>query len=74
MLLRLVPAYAHTDAGQELYQGARKVRVDLPTLRGIAFLGDYEGPVSFGFGTDRRAPYRIFTLSDPSRLVDDWRH
>lgn len=74
MSLVLNPAYAHTDSGAPLYDGPRRVAVDMPTLRGIAFTGDYEGYVSFGFGTDRRAPYRIFTLSDPRRLVIDWKH
>ncbi len=74
MSLTILPAFAHTSAGANLYKGPRKVRLDLPTLRGIAFTGDFEGQVSFGFGTDRKAPYRIFTRTNPSRLVIDWRH
>jgi hypothetical protein len=72
--LRLTPAYAHDDQGANLYDGPRKIQVDMPTLRGIAFTGDFEGQVSFGFSTSRRAPYRIFTLTDPSRVVIDFRH
>lgn len=74
MSLVLKQAYGHTDSGEGLYEGPRKVYVHLPTLKGIAFTGDFEGYVSFGFSTDRRAPYRIFRLSKPSRLVVDWKH
>jgi hypothetical protein len=74
MYLALMPASGHTDAGKPLYDGPRKRQVDLPTLRGIAYTGDWEGHVTFGFATDRRAPYRIFTLTEPSRLVIDWKH
>lgn len=74
MFLSLTPAYGHNDAGRTLYDGPRKVRTGYPTLKGIAFTGDFEGHVTFGFGTDRRAPYRIFTLTSPRRLVVDWKH
>jgi hypothetical protein len=74
MFLSLAPAYAHDNAGHFLYDGPRKVRTGYPTLKGIAFTGDFEGRVTFGFGTDRRAPYRIFTLDSPRRLVVDWKH
>lgn len=69
----LDPARAHDAAGRNVYTGPRLRQVDLPTLRGIAFTGDFEGVVSFGF-TARTRPYRVFTLTDPSRIVVDWRH
>ena len=46
----------------------------LPTLRGIAFTEDFEGQVSLGFSTSRRAPYRILTLTGPSPVVVDFQH
>lgn len=72
--LVLNPAYAHDARGRNLYAGPRKTTVGYPTLRGIAFTGDYEAHVSFGFGTTRRAPYRVFTLTSPTRLVIDFKH
>lgn len=72
-MIALHPARAHDDTGTNVYRGPRHVRVDLPTLRGIAFLGDFEGTVSFGFGV-RTRPYRAFTMTHPSRIVLDWRH
>jgi hypothetical protein len=74
MFLSLTPAYAHDRDGESVYEGPRKQGLDLPTLRGVAFTGDFEGYVSFGFGLDRRAPYRIFTLHHPTRLVIDFQH
>lgn len=75
MSLTLTPAYAHRmQDGSGVYEGPRLEQVDFPTLRGVAFTGDFEGQVSFGFSTDRRAPYRIFTLTEPNRIVVDWKH
>ncbi|HET6625879.1 MAG TPA: hypothetical protein VFG63_05780 [Nocardioidaceae bacterium] len=74
MVLSLHPARAHDRAGDSVYTGPRKQAVHLPTLRGVAFLGDFEGYVTFGFGLDRRAPYRVFTLRSPRRLVIDFKH
>ena len=69
----LRPAYAHNRAGDPTYDGPRRRLVDLPSLRGVAFLGDFEGVVTFGFGL-RTKPYRVFTLTDPSRVVLDFKH
>jgi hypothetical protein len=74
MSLALQPAYAHNRKGANVYEGPRLRQLCFPTLRGVAFTGDFEGVVSFGFTTDRRAPYRIFTLRDPNRIVIDWQH
>ena len=74
MTISLNPAYAHNDSGDNVYEGPRLKQVKLPTLRGIAFTGDFEGYVSFGFSTDRKASYRVFTLTNPSRIVIDWKH
>lgn len=74
MSLTIRPAAGHRANGENVYAGPRKVQVDLPTLRGIAITGDFENVVSFGFSTDRKAPYRVFTLQSPRRLVIDWQH
>ncbi len=72
--LALNPAYAHDDAGHSVYDGPKIARPHLETLRALAFTGDFEGYVSFGFALTHRAPYRIFTLHDPQRLVIDFQH
>jgi hypothetical protein len=70
----LMPAYGHDDAGSNLYVGPRLARPRLQTLRALAYTGDFEGHVTFAFGLSHRAPYRIFTLRAPYRIVIDFRH
>ncbi len=73
--VRLTPATAHTVSGTPLLlQGATTQLYDLPTLRGSALTEDFEGYVSFGLALSRHAPFRVFELSGPSRLVIDVRH
>ena len=74
MFLSLTSAYAHNQRGNPVYEGPRKQVLDFPTLRGVAFTGDFEGSVTFGFGLDRRAPFRIFALRHPTRIVLDFKH
>lgn len=70
----LTPAYGHDDSGHNLYVGPRLAHPRFPTLRALAFTGDFEGHVTFAFALDHRAPYRVFTLASPSRIVIDFRH
>lgn len=72
--IRLFPARAHDRRGESVYAGPRKRKLDLDTLRGIAFLGDFEGQVNLGLTTSSRAPYRAFTLPKPNRIVIDLKH
>ena len=72
--LRLMPAYAHTANGTPLYEGPKIARPRFDTLKALAFTGDFEGQVSFGFALTHRAEYRVFRLHDPQRLVIDFRH
>jgi hypothetical protein len=44
-----------------------------PELREVAGAGDIEGVVSFGLGLSAESGFRIFTLTDPDRLVVDVR-
>ena len=71
--LTLSPARAH-DRNGNVYDGPRIARPHLRTLKALAFTGDFEGVVSFGFALTHRAPYRVFFLQDPQRLVIDFRH
>ena len=72
--LTLSPARAHDRNGRNVYQGPRVARPHLETLKALAFTGDFEGTVSFGFALTHRAPYRVFFLPDPQRLVIDFKH
>ena len=72
--LTLDPAYGHDSAGHNLYVGPRLARPHLPTLRALAYTGDFEGHVTFAFALSHRAAYRVFTLASPYRIVVDFRH
>jgi len=74
LVVTLVPARAHGPHGGNLYTGPRLQQYGLPMLRGVAFLGDFEGVVSFGLTARARNGYRVFTLTDPSRIVIDLKH
>ena len=70
----LNPAYAHDDEGNNVYDGPKIARPRFETLKALAFTGDFEGYVSFGFALRHRAPYRVFRLHQPQRLVIDFQH
>jgi hypothetical protein len=72
--LTLSPAQAHDDHGTSVYDGPTLARPRLRTLKALALTGDFEGQVTFAFALTHRAPYRVFELSSPRRLVIDFRH
>jgi hypothetical protein len=67
-------AAGHDAAGNNLYKGPRLARPRHETLKALALAGDWEGQVTFFFALRHRAPYRVFHLADPSRMVIDFRH
>ena len=72
--LTLSPAQAHDDDGNSVYAGPTLARPRLRTLKALALTGDFEGQVTFAFALTHRAPYRVFELSSPRRLVIDFKH
>jgi hypothetical protein len=42
-----------------------------PALRQVAGAGEFEGVLSYGIGQQRKAGFRVFTLTGPDRLVID---
>ena len=62
------------DWGKYLYTGPRIARPHLATLKALAMIGDSEGWGAFAFALRHRASYRTTVLSDPSRIVIDFRH
>ncbi|HYG61033.1 MAG TPA: hypothetical protein VEL74_00505 [Thermoanaerobaculia bacterium] len=71
--VRLVPAYAHTDAGQATVQ-ERERHLDYPVLRELESTCDFEAHVEWVLGVASPNRYRVLELSDPTRLVVDVRH
>lgn len=72
--VRLTDAVAHDSGGHSTYGGPETADYGMASLRGLAFLGDFEGTVSFGLGVAHPTQIRVLTLSDPSRLVIDLAH
>jgi hypothetical protein len=70
----LQPALAHDRHGNSTYTGPERQRVQLPTLRGLAFLGDFERVVSLGLSLNHRADFRVFVLRAPNRIIIDLHH
>jgi len=74
VMIRLRPAQAHTDSGTATYTGPKRFWVGDPELREVALVGDFEGVVSVALGLRNRTGFRVFTLSDPTRIVVDIHH
>lgn len=72
--ISLTPATAHDAQGHSIYQGPHLTKYTMPTLRGVANTGDFEGVVSFGLSLGHRAGFRVSSLSSPTRLVIDLQH
>lgn len=62
LLIVLNPAQAHRDNGTVTVTGTH--RINLPRLTSYAFIGDYEGYVSFALGLTAKTGFRIGELSD----------
>jgi hypothetical protein len=72
--IHVTPAVAHDAAGHSVYQGPRLTQYGMPTLRGAAFTGDFEGTVSFGLSLSHLKPFRVLELHGPNRIVIDLHH
>lgn len=59
--------------GNYHYTGARIARPHLDPLKALAMFADSEGWGGFAFALRHRASYRTFALSDPNRIVIDFR-
>jgi hypothetical protein len=63
-------ANAHREDGSPTVS-PRRFSPNLTAVKEIAQTGDFEAVVSYGIGVDQRRPLKVFTLSEPSRLVVD---
>ncbi len=72
LLVRFSPAAGHNAQGNVTYGAAQRTYA-LPGLIQVVKAGDFESVLSFGVGVARAAPFHIFTLTKPSRVVIDVR-
>lgn len=60
---------------RSLSDTTRMPRVNgFPTFRSVIYGGSFEGQSTFGLGVRARLPMRVFTLTNPSRVVVDVAH
>jgi hypothetical protein len=74
LLVRLTPANAHHENGSPTYTGPSRFEVDYPSLREVAFAGDFEATVSIALGIRHKDGFRVMTLRNPTRIVVDIAH
>jgi hypothetical protein len=69
-ILRVVlnPADAHDSSGPTV---PRRRAFALPNIMTTVRAGDFEAVTTYGVGLAKRTPFRVFTLTDPARVVID---
>ena len=71
----LTPANAHTSDGSNTYAGPRlRTNVGYPTIKAMAFAGDFEANVSFALALRKKARFHVGELTNPRRLYIDVAH
>lgn len=68
--VRMTPAQAHTEAGAPTVQD-RERRLDLPGVKEIESICDFEAEVTWVLGLESRKVFRVRTFENPARLVID---
>ena len=71
--VQMIPAQAHTEAGEPTVR-ERERHLELPVLKEIESICDFEADVTWVLGLASRRPYRVQELSGPARLVVDVGH
>jgi hypothetical protein len=69
---RIEPARGHTAQGAALLPGV--LTPLCANLRQVKVVEDFEGVVRFGLGLRRRHGFRVFRLTNPTRIVVDVSH
>lgn len=70
--VRLEPSQAHDDRGRPTVRD-RARSADLPVLRELRLICDYEGQVEWILGVASPNPFRVVELTSPARIVVDVR-
>ncbi len=64
----------HPASGYRSYSGPGSITPIFPALLQVRAAGDFEGYLSFAAGLSQRAGFRVFTLTQPYRVVIDVAH
>ncbi len=68
----LIPAVAHTEAGEPTWTGTSAE--PLTAITGIVSTGDFEGHVGIALTSEQSRTFRVKEYTDPARLVIDVGH
>jgi hypothetical protein len=61
----------HGASGSDTYNGSRDLTPNLPVIKEVEQLGDFEAVLSWGAGLSRASCIRTLELTNPTRLVID---
>ena len=71
----LSPANGHDPkTGHSTLTTPARTKWGLDQVRETAVIGDFEAVFTLGVGLHRKAPFRVLTLHNPTRIVVDVRH
>ena len=73
MFIQILPANAHTEAGEATI-AERERKLNLPVMKELKLICDFEADVQWVLGVASPNRYRVLELLNPSRLVLDIRH
>jgi hypothetical protein len=73
LLVTVRQARAHTEDGTRSF-GPAVLTPRCPNLRQMKKVGDFEGVLSFGLGLNHKDGFRVFRLTNPTRIVVDVGH
>ncbi|MBO1331376.1 hypothetical protein [Streptomyces sp. VRA16 Mangrove soil] len=74
LTLQFFGATTYTTSGAAAFIGATPKVLDMPSVKGYAVLGSFEGHAKFGLALGDLSDYHVFFLSNPNRLVIDVYH
>lgn len=70
LLVRLHQTQAHDEQGR-VTVARPEIRADMPVIRQVKIICDFEAEVVVAIGTTAARPYRVLTEQDPTRLIVD---
>lgn len=73
LLIQILPANAHTQAGEVTISERERI-LNLPVMKELKLICDFEADVQWVLGVVSPNRYRVLELLNPSRLVVDIKH
>jgi len=73
LLVRLRMAQAHDDQGRVTMRRP-DLRAEMPVVRQVSMICDFEGQVVVALGVAAAKPFRVLVEGSPNRLIVDVRH